>query len=690
MRVSRYLVAIALIAALGLFASACGDDEPEPTATPVPAAATPTPTEAAMMEEEDEPVTIDLIDAFPEVLDVSKATAFFIEEVSKLSDGSVTINRVGGPEVTHSLEQFAPTRDGVYDAIATVGAYHTDHTKLGLGENVAANYTRVADNYGPRVECGLYDALEDIYAPLGIQYVGSIAGGWGARLWTNEPVRDVTDLDGVHLRAATIYQPFLHAYGATTTPLQFSEIYPALEKGVIQGLYWGGVGALNGKWDEVINYQYPDSLAGGGGVSIMFNQDAWDQLSEKQQQAVRDAIAAASVFYTEFIDGVERNEVTVLGERGIESIPWPEDLKTRWTNDHYDKIIEDFIIAPDPVLGQPLADAIRCVNDIVLPDREEVDEPVTIDLIDAFPTVLDVARSTAFFIEEVNRISNGTVTINRVGGPEVTHSLEQFAPTRDGVYDAIATVGAYHTDHTKLGLGENVAANYTRIADNHTPRVQCGMYEALENIYAPLGIQYVGSITGGWGARLWTVDPIREISDLDGVHLRAATIYQPFLHAYGATTTPLQFSEIYPALEKGVIKGLYWGGAGALAGKWNEVIKYQYPDSLAGGGGIGIMFNQESWDNMSPRQQEAVRAATKSASKFYTEYIDEVERTEVATLAEQGIESIEWSDEMKATFTNDHYDKIIEDFIIAPDPVLGQPLADAIRCVNDIILPDRQ
>ena len=324
MRVSRYLFAIALIAVLGLFASACGDDEPEPTATPVPAAAEPTAT-AMMMEEKDEPVTIDLIDAFPSVLDVSKATAFFIEEVSRISNGSVTINRVGGPEVTHSLEQFAPTRDGVYDAIATVGAYHTDHTKLGLGENVGANYTRVADNYTPRVECGMYDALEDIYAPLGIQYVGSIAGGWGARLWTIDPVRDVSDLDGVHLRAATIYQPFLHDYGATTAPLQFSEIYPALEKGVIQGLYWGGAGALAGKWNEVVKYQYPDSLAGGGGIGIMFNQESWDGMSEHQQQAVRDAVAKASEFYTEFIDGVERNEVAVLEEQGIESISWPDD-----------------------------------------------------------------------------------------------------------------------------------------------------------------------------------------------------------------------------------------------------------------------------------------------------------------------------------------------------------------------------
>ena len=214
MRASRYLIVIALIAVLGLFASACGDDEPEPTATPVPQAAEPTPT--AMMEEKDEPVTIDLIDAFPSVLDVSKATAFFIDEVARISDGSVIINRVGGPEVTHSLEQFAPTRDGVYDAIATVGAYHTDHTKLGLGENVAANYTRVADNYTPRVDCGLYDALEDIYAPLGIQYVGSIAGGWGARLWTIDPGprRELTSM------ACTCAPPPSTSRSCTTTARQ--------------------------------------------------------------------------------------------------------------------------------------------------------------------------------------------------------------------------------------------------------------------------------------------------------------------------------------------------------------------------------------------------------------------------------------------------------------------------------------
>ncbi len=366
MRAGRFAVGIASLAALGMLAAACGSD---PTATPTPAP-TPTPTEAMMMEEDKE-VTLKLIDAFPTVLDISRGTQHFIEKVSELSHGTVTIDRRGGPEVTHSLEQFQPLRDGLFDAIVTVGAYHTDHTKQGLGENVAANFNYVADNFTPRVECGLFSALEDIYEPLGVQYVAAITGGWGARLWTIEPVNTIDEFEGLHLRAATIYQAFLHDYGATTTPLQFSEIYPALEKGVIKGLYWGGTGAKAGKWDEVLKYQYPDSLAGGGGLGVMFNQNAWDELSEAQQQAVYDAVASASEYQTRQMNDVEIDEWTYLKEAGVEPIDWSDELQEQFTTDHYDKILQEFIVDPNPRLGQPLADAVRCVNEQVLPNNRE-------------------------------------------------------------------------------------------------------------------------------------------------------------------------------------------------------------------------------------------------------------------------------------------------------------------------------
>lgn len=369
MRLQRYLVLMAVLAAFSLTAAACGGSDPTATPPPTAPAMEPTPTDAMMME--DKEISIDLIDAFPTVLDISKGTQFFIEEVNRLSNGTVTINRVGGPEVTHSLEQLQPVRDGVFGAIVTVGAYHTDHTKQGLGENAAANFNYIADNFGPRVECGLFDALEDIYEPLGIQYVAAITGGWGARLWTLEPVNTIADFEGLHLRAATIYQAFLHDYGATTTPLQFSEIYPALEKGVIKGLYWGGTGAKAGKWNEVLEYQYPDSLAGGGGLGIMFNQESWDELSEAQQQAVRDAVENASAFQTEHLNAVEIDEWTFLRDEGVQPVDWSDELQNRFTTDHYDKIIQEFIVDPNPRLGQPLANAIRCVNERVLPNKQE-------------------------------------------------------------------------------------------------------------------------------------------------------------------------------------------------------------------------------------------------------------------------------------------------------------------------------
>lgn len=363
MRLQRLLGFVAVLAAFSVVVAACGSD---PTPTPQPATkAAPTATPVP----EDKPITLDIIDAFPTVLDISRGTLHFIDEVARLSNGTVTLNRVGGPEVTHSLEQFAPTRDGVYDGIITVGAYHTDHTKLGLGENLRANYGRVADNFGPAVECGVFDALEDVYEPLGMQYVGSIVGGWGARLWTVDPINSTEDFKGKHLRAATIYQPFLHAYGATTAPLQFSEIYPALEKGVIKGLYWGGSGALAGKWNEVLNYQYPDSLAGGGGLAVLFNQKAWGKLTANQQKAVRDAVASASAYQTRQMNDVEKKEVAGLTAAGVETIDWSDEMAATFTNDHYDKIIQQYLIDVDPTLGQPLADAIRCVNDIILPDR---------------------------------------------------------------------------------------------------------------------------------------------------------------------------------------------------------------------------------------------------------------------------------------------------------------------------------
>ena len=336
------------VLALAALVPACGEP-PTPTPTPDP---TPTPTP--------EPTTIDIISAFPTTLDQADTLGEFGRIVSDLTSGAVQIVSAGGPEVVHPFEQFVPVREGVFDAGFSVGAYHTDITLLGLADLLATNYKAQGDSFALREQCGLTKALAEVYRPLGVEYLGTMTGGYGARLLTADRY-DSTDLSGVTLRAVDIYKPHLLTHGATTVNLPFEEIYPALQSGVIDGVFWGAPGAVTGGWHEVVRYQYPDSFVGGGGPSVYFNTEVWTALSPDEQEAVSQAVAATSVYYEEANHELERAEREALLAAGVEEVEWSPEDAARWQAVFAGSAL-NFFILPDATHGPAIAEAVRCVN----------------------------------------------------------------------------------------------------------------------------------------------------------------------------------------------------------------------------------------------------------------------------------------------------------------------------------------
>lgn len=341
-----FLAAAAVLLMASLLA--CGE-APTPTPTPAP---TPTPTPT--------PITIEVISAFPATLDQADTLAAFGRVVSDLTAGGVEVVSMGGPEVVHPFEQFLPVREGVFDAGFSVGAYHTDVTFLGLADLLAANYKDQGDSFALREQCGLTQALAEVYRPLGVEYLGTMTGGYGARLLTVDRL-DSIDLSGVTLRAVDIYKPHLLTHGATTVNMPFEEVYVALQNGVIEGVLWGAPGAVTGGWHEVIRYQYPDSLAGGGGPSLYFNADTWAGLSPEQQQAIREAVATISVHYEEANRELERAERDALLAAGVEEVDWSPEDTARWQTVFVESALQFFIL-PDTTHGPGIAEAVRCVN----------------------------------------------------------------------------------------------------------------------------------------------------------------------------------------------------------------------------------------------------------------------------------------------------------------------------------------
>jgi TRAP-type C4-dicarboxylate transport system substrate-binding protein len=104
-------------------------------------------------------------------------------------------------------------------------------------------------------------------------------------------VQGLADLRGLKVRSYTpSMTALLTSLGASPVSLQFSEVYPALQRGVVDCGITSATSAYSGNWGEVITHVLPLSLAGGIQGHFMSGQ-AWRRFSPEQQAALTKAFA---------------------------------------------------------------------------------------------------------------------------------------------------------------------------------------------------------------------------------------------------------------------------------------------------------------------------------------------------------------------------------------------------------------
>jgi TRAP-type C4-dicarboxylate transport system substrate-binding protein len=105
----------------------------------------------------------------------------------------------------------------------------------------------------------------------------------------NAPVRSITDLRGLKVRSYTpSMTALLQHVGAIPVTLQFSEVYPALQRGLVTCGITSAVSAYAGNWGEVTTHVLPLSVAGGVQGHFM-SMTAWRRFTPEQQAALTRA-----------------------------------------------------------------------------------------------------------------------------------------------------------------------------------------------------------------------------------------------------------------------------------------------------------------------------------------------------------------------------------------------------------------
>jgi TRAP-type C4-dicarboxylate transport system substrate-binding protein len=263
--------------------------------------------------------TLTAVHAFPESLIYTKSFLEFVDKVNVAGEGVVKIEVRGGPEAIGMFQQPDAVRSGVVDMVYTPGSFYAG----ALPEKdalVTSNLTAVET----RANGGL-ELIDQIHQEkMGVKYLGWFDSGVCYNLWTrNAPELDANgnlDVSGLKLRGNAVYNAFFTEYlGAQVIDLPTTEVYSALERGVVDATGWTQLGLIDLKWNEFLNYRIEPCFFSTD-LGTIVNLEKWNSLSEASRTILQDVAIAHEAESAAKLGAVRDEDFAALEAAGMKIV----------------------------------------------------------------------------------------------------------------------------------------------------------------------------------------------------------------------------------------------------------------------------------------------------------------------------------------------------------------------------------
>ena len=132
------------------------------------------------------------------------------------------------------------------------------------------------------------------------------------------PVVTPNDMNGLKIRVmeSAIMVETVNAMGGSATPMSYSELYTALEQGVIDGGENSAGNVLNDKFYEVSEYYSLTQHFRPPGI-VAISMTAWNRLSDQQKQVLEEEAAALQDYEIQLAGEVELAAIEKLKAKGM-------------------------------------------------------------------------------------------------------------------------------------------------------------------------------------------------------------------------------------------------------------------------------------------------------------------------------------------------------------------------------------
>ncbi len=241
----------------------------------------------------------------------------FKELVEKKTDGQLLIELYPNSQLGNEQQRMEQVMSGPMINIASYGGIETVFPEM-FATNIPFLFNsyeaahRFFDNSQFMVK-----ARKELLNRTGVELLAVVEEGGFLAFTSNKPVHSPKSFKGMKFRAMDASQVAMYeAFGASGTPISWTEVYIALKTGVADGQMNPPTYIIIGSLYEVqkhltlANVQYSDQF-------LLINEALMKKLSAKQQEAIRKAAKTANDKTREFVESQVEKRIGFLAKKGM-------------------------------------------------------------------------------------------------------------------------------------------------------------------------------------------------------------------------------------------------------------------------------------------------------------------------------------------------------------------------------------
>ena len=366
-KLQKYSIPILIGIFLLVLAACGGDDEATARATDTPTQAPTSSASAGQTELTSSGLSFNFqyacINRTLDPCELLAAPGGMVEKIFERTEGPVDIQissfpelGLAGPDTLRLVEDGTLGMAEIYSGYIGGDLPIVDVANLwGVIPDIATNWKTIE-----AVQAPLHELLEE--RSNGVVLAESYYGN--NYYYTSKPIRSTADLEGMKIRShSTVLGDLISGMGADPQFVAFSEVYTALERGILDAAVTCGPCGAGLRWFEVADY-LNGPIISIGVTFITMNKDRWDEMPADLQAIVREEAMAHQVENRRLVENVwDPAGIKDNVDGGMEFVEFTPELKAALKQASIDVVIPQWVERN----GGPNSDAVKMFNDFVSP-----------------------------------------------------------------------------------------------------------------------------------------------------------------------------------------------------------------------------------------------------------------------------------------------------------------------------------